>query len=378
MDSKLTKIFNNDEFGLLNEENKTSPVTHDDRLIDSFLEINNFYTQNGREPKSRGDIHEHKLATRLKNFKEDSSILETLKKYDQHNFLSNTTITENKEGILEDEFGLLDIDDSSIFKIKNVPEISKDRSGPDFVATRQQCDDFDKFEPLFVQCQSDLKKGIKKMGEFIESDMKEGDFFVMSGILLYIDKIYDPYRGNSNKINKRTRCIYENGLESNILLRSLGKRLAENGFAVRKASLAEQINEEDETTGYIYILQSLSENPKISNLKDLYKIGFSTTEVEERIKNAETDPTYLMSPVKIVESIKCFNLDPQRFERLIHRFFSAVCLDVQIADKNGLMYTPKEWFIVPVEIIEKVIDLIVRGEIINYSYDRVQKVIVRK
>lgn len=368
MDKNFYNLLNEDEFGLLDQVQANKPVTENDRIIESFLEIVYFYNQDNKLPELK-DIHERKLAVRLKTFQENIETYAFLKKYDTINILNSL---EKSEQNTDDEFGLLDIseDDKSLINMVNVPKIAKDRSDPDLIAKRERCLGFEKFEPLFIDCQNKLKNGILTLSDFVESQMKEGDFFIQNGMLIYIDKIYDPYRGNSNKINKRTRCIYENGLESSALLRSLGKSLSANGFSIKKANL---ITSEDLVTGYIYILKSLSNDPKIQNIKDLYKIGFSTTEVEERIKNAEVDPTYLMAPVKLVFKIKCFNLDPHRFEKLIHRFFGEVCLDVQIIDNSGNLYTPKEWFIVPIKIIEDVIDIIIDGNATNYYYDRYSK-----
>jgi hypothetical protein len=270
----------------------------------------------------------------------------------------------------DDDLDLLEIEDDSIFHIENVPQISKDRSDPDFVAKRDVCTDFDKYEHLFVQCQRDLKSGTKKLSTFVESEVKEGDFFVLSGVLIYIESIFNPYRGNSQKINRRTRCIYENGTESNVLLRSLGKRLSEAGYAVKDIpEVSSHISDDDKETGYIYILKSLSTDSQIS-IKNLFKIGFSTTTVEKRIQNAEQDPTYLMAPVSIISTYRCFNMNPQRFERLLHRFFGDSCLNIEITDKNGNKYVPKEWFIAPIVVIEKAIELIINGDIVNYNYNR--------
>jgi T5orf172 domain len=378
-DKKLLAIFNSDEFGLLEEIKKAPLMTSDDRFVESFLEINEFVDAHKREPIAGDDIHERRLATRLMHIREDAEKADSLKEYDMFGLLTKIKEeTEDDKDILEDEFGLLDVGDTSIFDIKNVPNIEKDRSDPDFVATRKPCADFNHFELLFKQCQDDLEKGVRKLAPFVEADMKEGDFFVLKGALIYLDKVSTPYLGNSKKINRRTRCIYENGLESDLLLRSLGKRLSEVGKAVKYTHIRDTINDDDQNTGYIYILESLSDDPQISSLKNLYKIGFSSVEVEERIKNAESDPTYLMAPVKIVAAYKCFNMNPQRFERLIHRFFSEVCLDLTIGDKNGFGYKPSEWFTVPLKIIDDVIDLIISGEILKFRYDKDNKILVEK
>ena len=376
MDKKdLLDLINDDDLGLLDIEKKSTSATPDDRLTESFMEINEFFSSHGGEPKSGGDIHEHKLASRLKHIRENKEQVEFLSKFDTHNLLNTTPKKINTVSDIfeDDDLDLLSIEDSSVFKIKNVPEIRQDRSDPDFVAQREICADFDQYKHLFEQVQRELKTGTKKLSTFVESEMKQGDFFVLNGVLIYLEKIYDPYRGNSQKINRRTRCIYENGTESNVLLRSLGKRLSDAGYAVKDNPDVVSVEDGDSETGYIYVLKSLSDNPRISNTKNLFKIGFSTTSVEERIKNAEQDPTYLMAPVSIVAIYRCFNMNPQRFERLIHRFFGDSCLDIEVTDINGKGYVPKEWFIAPIVVIGNVIELIIKGEIVNYSYDKAKQ-----
>ncbi len=381
MDKKdLLDLIKDDDSGLLDIQKKIIPATSDDRLIESFLEINDFFNTHKSEPKSGGDIYEHKLASRLKHIRENKNKIEYLSKYDINKLLvSHVKEFETVSDIFEDDdMDLLSMEDSSIFNIKNVPEIDKDRSDPDFVAKREICTDFDKYEHLFNQCQRELKNGTKKLSTFIESEMKQGDFFILSGVLIYLESIFDPYRGNSQKINRRTRCIYENGTESNLLLRSLGKRLSEVGYSVKDVvDSSTDISNDDKETGYIYILKSLSSDPRINTTKNLFKIGFSTTSVEKRIEKAEQDPTYLMAPVSIVATYRCFNMNPERLERLLHRFFGESCLDIEITDKKGNKYIPKEWFIAPIFVVEKAIELIMNGEIVNYIYDKDNKIIVK-
>ncbi|MEI2834760.1 MAG: GIY-YIG nuclease family protein [Acidimicrobiia bacterium] len=120
--------------------------------------------------------------------------------------------------------------------------------------------------------------------------------------------------------------IYENGTESDLLLRSLaaalysdGKRITEN--TDKLLDPLSGITEEDYESGYIYVVRSLSENPNIREIENLYKIGFSRGPVAERIKNAEKDPTYLMAPVEVVEQYRLLNVNVQKFEHLLHKFF---------------------------------------------------------
>jgi len=384
----LLKMIQDDDLDLLSIKPENSPImTADERLILSFQEVNNFVRENKREPVSGGDIREHQLATRLKSLREDKEKAGSLSGYDEFGLLKTEqkTIVSLEDIFQDDELGLLDKTDESLFQIEHVPVIVSERDDPDFIARRRPCADFEQYELLFQACHKELASGIRKLIPFVESQMSAGDFFVLDGVLLLLVKIYDPYRGNSNKINRRTYCIFENGTESNALLRSLGKGLSENGFAVsagsepKKGSLFEasqEVIEEDIKTGFIYILKSLTKDEKIQGLGNVYKIGFSNIPVEERIKNAVNEPTYLMAPASIVSTFECYNFNPQKLEQLLHNFFGSACLNIDIFDAKNQRHSPREWFIAPLPIIEKSIELIISGAIINYKYDVVREEII--
>lgn len=282
-----------------------------------------------------------------------------------------------------DEFGLLNTQNEvDIHTLKNVPKVEK-RADADFVARREKFDDFDKYEQLFIDCQEDLRTNRREIVPSIESQLDIGTFCVLDGVLLYISDIQDGYRGNSGKINRRTTLIFENGTKSNMLLRSLGKRLKDSGNMVTKLESEKDnrlfdVTNEDTQNGYIYILKSLSKKDEIITKKNLYKIGFSTNSVELRIKNAKEDPTYLMADVKTVSAYEVYNVNPHKLEQLIHKFFGNSCLDIEIYDANGKLCKPKEWFIAPLEVIEEAIELIISGEIINYKYDEFNERIIER
>lgn len=117
---------------------------------------------------------------------------------------------------------------------------------------------------------------------------------------------------------------------------------------------------------------------KIKVIKNLYKIGYSTTPVEKRIQNAENNPTYLMEKASIVSEFECYNMNTQKFELLLHKFFAKSCLDIEIEDSQGKRHFPREWFIVSFPIIEEAIYLLIKGTIIEYEYHIESQVIRRK
>lgn len=83
-----------------------------------------------------------------------------------------------------------------------------------------------------------------------------------------------------------------------------------------------------------------------------------------------------MAPVRIVESYQTYNLNPQKFEHLLHRFFAKAKLDLEMIDNHNEKYVPDEWYVVPIDVINQAIQLIINGEIIHYRYDEVVEEIV--
>ena len=376
----LDDILNSDPLGLLGEVKAKNPiVTADDRLIASFEEINGFVEKYQKEPSCSHEMAERGLYSRLQGIKEDVNKSEQLKKYDRFNLLKNSeseALAPNSiEEILEsDILGLLEEDEVDIFTMKNIPKIDKDRADADFVAKRFPCKNFDNYEALFKKTQQELKNKKRKLIDSIESQLTQGSFCVLDGVLLYIAKIEFGKRGNSNKINRRTLLIFENGTQSNMLLRSLGKRLKESGKMVTQVEGKELDglagkSSEDKQNGFIYILKSKSQNDRIVTKRNLYKIGFASQNVNERIKNAKNETTYLMADVEVVAVYECFNMNSKKLEQLLHKFFGESCLNIEIFDKKGEPHYPREWFIAPLNIIDKVISILINGEIIDYRYN---------
>lgn len=398
-DKILDDIFSNDPLGLLEVAAKKSNArTSDERLASSFDEINDFIDKNGKEPEpNAGNISEYKLYSRLKSLREDEEKIMALEPQDKHNVLKveKKEINSIDEIFEDDSFGIFG-DDAGLFDFKHTPK-PDEREQADFVARRRPCNDFEDFEAEFLQVQMDLAEGRRKMIPFKETQLKPGNYYVNAGVLLYLDSVdiegREWSRGDAenNRIREfkdgRTRTIFENGTESNLLFRSLAKALIMNGKSVTQnldkaneevlVGLTD-ITDEDEESGYIYVLKSQSENNEIAATKNLYKIGYSKNPVPQRIKDAEKEPTYLMAPVELVTAYKCFNMNTQKFEQLIHNFFGETCLEVDVFDERGKRYTPREWFIAPIEAIEQAIGLIISGKVVKYKYDTENEVIIEK
>jgi hypothetical protein len=393
--SVLDDIFNNDPFDILNVKPKSSGAkTTDERLLNSFQEIIDFVVRHKREPQPNpSNISEYQLYTRLKGIRENPEKKEQLKDIDTNNLLDFEVKEINSiDDILNDDaFDLFD-DDTDLFDFKHTPK-PEDRAATDFVARRKPMKDFDKYEHLFKDIQKDLANGKRKLVDFKMGNLREGAYYVHNGVLFLLEEIQiskkEHYREDGTRVRAdgRTRCIFENGTVSNMLKRSVEKILYANGQVVSEnidkvnESFIEKfsnITDEDEAAGFIYVLSSKSKDAKIASIANLYKIGYSKVDVLERIKNAEKEPTYLMAKIKIEGAWKCFNMNPQKLEQLVHNFFGSSCLNIDIFDENKRRHTPREWFIAPLDVIEQTIHLIINAEIVKYSYDVDNKIIIKR
>jgi len=360
----------------------------------NFEEINDFIEKNGNEPIANiTNVSEFQLHARLKALRENPENAALLASRDIYDLLPNAisnVLSEPNEpygkitsldDILEDD--LFQIEDEGLFDFKNIPR-ETERASADFVARRKPCKDFDKYEAILKGVQADLSIGKRKLVDFNMGNLRKGAFYVHNGVLFLLEKVNitqsEHYKEDGTRVREdgRTRCIFENGTESNMLKRSVEKILYANGKVVTEnfehvnadfESTFSSITEEDKEAGYIYVLRSKSQDSKILNIKNLFKIGYSTSEVPERIKNAAKEPTYLMAPVEYVTGWKCYNMNPQKFEQLIHNFFGSSCLELDVFDENDKRHTPREWFIAPLEVIEQAVELIINGKVVNYKFE---------
>lgn len=368
---QLVKLFESVRGELFKPKKKTKNITQDDRLVEKFEEIIEFVDENDCLPSiESNDINEALLAKRLEFIKNSSEKVKVLKSYDSHGLLTRPEPPSNITDLFEsDDFGLFKGEANKILEVKKV--LTKPRASSDQVAKRKRAKDFNKFKNGFKQTQENLKSGTQKLITFTNvNQLKKGRYYISAGQLLFVESIDDP-KYVHGRMKSRIRAIFENGTESNMYLRSLSSQLYYDGYCVvDDDEIIDNLRSADDTTGYIYIVKSLSDDPKINTIADLYKIGFSRSPVSKRISGSEDDPTYLMSAVELVESYRLTgNYNPQKVEHMIHRIFSDASLDITITDKHGKDYIPTEWYSVPLQAIRHAIDLIDSGEIINYVYD---------
>ena len=287
-------------------------------------------------------------------------------------------IDKELEQIFDDPLLKLNAEEQSLFDIPQDMRRVIAKKKPDYVAQHILCEDFETYKPLFAKVHQELKEGKRSLVKINKTaTLAAGRFYYVSGQMLLLDEIGELSMGSNSMLNGRTRCIYENGTESDILLQTLRKNVVGDGYAI--SELQEEVESlffsnkdiatEDKVTGYVYVLSSLSQDPAVKDEKNLYKIGFTTNTVEQRVTNAENDPTYLMAPVKIVATYKVVNLNSQKFEDLVHQLLMNVQYQVVVYDEKGIAHQPQEWFIVPLLVVDVIIKKIMDGTIVGYTYN---------
>lgn len=369
---------------LLNAPEKPKKITSSDRLERAFLEIVEFRRSKGRVPSSQTrEIAERKLGARLDGFLANEAKAEAVKHLDEFGLLEAPAAPASLDELLEsDDLDDLLGDDAGILDVSGLPVIKRPESA-ESVAQRVKAKDFEQFEPLFKAKHAELADGTFTLKPFTGMDLiREGVFFVLNGVMCFVAEVgekVDLVIGGESRKKQRLRLVFENGTESAMYDKSLQTRMYETQGQVlaRTGHDASDILDADVEGGHIYVLQSLSTDPLIANIKDLHKIGFSTTSVEQRVKSAATSPTYLMAPVKIVADYRVYNLKASALENLLHRVFADVRLDLTQTDRKGRNYDPSEWFVVPRDVINQAVAMIMSGEIVDYSYDKVQQKLVR-
>ena len=287
-------------------------------------------------------------------------------------------IDKELEEIFDDPLLNMSEEEQGLFDIPQDMRRVMAKRKPDYVAQHTLCENFEDYKPLFAKVHQELREGKRSLVRISKTaTLAAGRFYYVSGQMLLLEQIGDLSMGSNSMLNGRTRCIYENGTESDILLQTLRKNVVGDGYAVSELQedaesqffSNKDIAADDNVTGYIYVLSSLSENPEVKAEKNLYKIGFTTNSVEQRIANAENEPTYLMAPVKIVATYKVVNLNSQKFEDLVHQLLKHVQFQVTVIDDKRIEHQPQEWFIVPLPVVDVIIKKIMDGTIVGYTYN---------
>jgi Meiotically up-regulated gene 113 len=365
----------------------SSRTPREERIIAGFEDILRFHQAHGRAPlhDEGRDIFERLYAVRLDQLRKLPEAQTLLANLDGPGLLSGTAVAQIDVDALDEDALLaeLGIDaesvQSGITVLRHVRPYVEIKAAEE-VANRTPCTDFDRFKPLFEEAGAGLKAGSWMTKPFVKNASIElGDFFIIGGQIAYVAEMNEGAKTKDGRDNPRLRVIFDNHTESNLLLRSLSRSLYPDGDTpvgrrlIRKddgplfSSTAEP---DDIETGTIYVLRSLSSHPFIAEHRELiHKIGVTGGKVETRIAGAEKDATYLLADVEIVATYKLHNLNRTKLENIFHRLFGAAQLDLTIEDRFGHPVKPREWFLVPLNVIDEAVQHIRDGSITEVIYD---------
>lgn len=372
-----------DALGVEQEIDKTS--THsprEERIIAGFEEIQRFVEQNGRVPRQGedNDIFERLYAVRLDRLCKLEECRILLDPLDYQGILNSAEIELSPIKSLEDDELLAELeiayDPSNISKLNHVRSQVEIQAAEE-IAKHEKCQDFERFQPLFEKVERELKSGARQTRSFgNDASIKLGNFFILSGQLVYVADKGSEFKTPNGQLDARLRVIYSNGTESNLLLRSLQRALYKDEAGRRVTEpdagplFSETWNEEDVESGTIYVLRSLSNHPFIAEHRELiHKIGVTGGKVKNRIADAAHDSTYLLAEVEVVASYKLADINRTKLEKIFHRIFASAQLDLTIHDCFGRPVHPKEWFLVPLNVIDEAVSHIRDGSITNMTYD---------
>jgi hypothetical protein len=363
----------------------------EERVLAGFEEIQRWVAAHGRLPQNAEglDIFERLYAVRLDRLRSQPDLRAILEPVDDDGILSEagaygvdpSTLSADD---LAAELAGIEESTSDLTSLNHVRPRAEIRAAEE-IASRQPCPEFEIYRPLFKAVQEQIRTGVRQTRRFgRDGSVTAGDFFILGGQLVFIAEVGEIYRTEIGAPNARLRVIYDNATESNLLIRSLqnalykddtGRRVTEPDAGPLFAAAAE---EGDLASGTVYVLRSKSDLPAIAERRELiHKIGVTGGDVQRRIANAKVDATFLLADVEVVTTYVLYHINRTKLENLLHRFFAPGRLDITITDRFGNPVQPREWFQVPLFIIDEAIERIRDGSITEYRYDPARVALVR-
>ncbi|WP_272147413.1 GIY-YIG nuclease family protein [Spirulina subsalsa] len=357
----------------------------EERIIAGFEEIERFVSAQGRLPQHGDDrdIFERLYAVRLDRLRRLEDCRTLLEPLDSRGLLTATPDLEVPPA-LDDQALLaeLGLDGAAVDDVTQLTHVRsrQDIKAAEEIAQRTPCEDFNQFKPLFQQVKQALKTGARHTLKYQDNAaIQAGNLFILDGQMVLVAAMGEFFISDYGRPNAELRVIYDNGTESNLLLRSLQRALNRDRTSRRITELVsnfgplfapQNLTPTDRHTGQVYVLRSQSDHPFIAAHRTLiHKIGMTSGDVNQRIIHAAKDPTYLLAAVEIVTTFQLANINPKKLEALLHRFFEAARLDLELMDRFGLPVQPQEWFFVPLGAIEAAIAHIQAGTLDQVHYD---------
>ena len=362
-----------------------SRSAREQRIIAGFEEIERFVQDQGRLPGhgEDRDIFERLYAVRLDRIRESAECREILRDVDSRGLLavgdevsSGRVKEEPSDEELLAALGVEVTPPGDVTRLVHVRSREEIRAAEE-IAQRNPCQDFGDFQPIFEKVQQELEAGQRETLRYKDNaEVRKGDLFILDGQKVMVAHMGDLFVGEHGRPDRRLRVVYDNGTESDLLVRSLQRALNKDKTSRRISEpgwgplFSDDEEVDDLPTGTIYVLRSKSEHPFVAeNRAVLHKIGVTGGDVKSRIAHAKKDPTYLLADVEIVATFKLSNIHRKRLEALLHKFFGGARLDLELTDRFGGQVEPREWFLVPLPAIEEAIQKLKQGSLGDFRYD---------
>ena len=356
----------------------------EERIIAGFEDIVRFYDEHDRAPLhgEERDIFERLYAVRLDRLRELDECSSLLALMDAHGLLNVAQTGEHldlknvDDAELLSELGIEPNGSEDIRVLRHVQSVEERRAAEE-IANREKCPDFQKLEPVFVQVQNELDAGSRTTRPFeLKAEIRPGALFIVGGQIAYVAEMEEVFINAQGRSDARLRVVFENGTQSHLLMRSLQRALNKDEAGRRITApeagplFSSDTDEADQASGTIYVLRSKSEHPMVAEHGELvHKIGVTNMQVEQRIAGARLQPTFLMADVEVVAQYGLFNINRTKLEKIIHRVFAPAQLDLSIPDRFGTPVKPREWFLVPLAVIDEAVERIKDGTITSLQYD---------
>lgn len=353
----------------------------EERIIAGFEDIVRFCEEHGRAPQHGEDrnIFERLYAVRLDRLRAQEECRALLSDLDRHGLLAEPDASPVDEADpdldeLASELAELSGEDD-ITQLRHVRSAEEKRAAEE-IARRDKCHDFEKFKPLFEKVKQELASGTRVTRPFeLKAEIRPGAFFIVGGLITYVAEMDDIFTNAQGRTDARLRVIFDNGTESGMLMRSLQRQLHDDDAGRRITDpapgplFADRPEDGEAETGTIYVLRSKSDHPFVAEHREVvHKIGVTSGSVETRISGAEQSSTFLLAAVDVVATYKVYGVNCQKLESLLHKVFAAAQLDLTIPDRFGHKVKPREWFVIPLQVINEAVDRIQDRSITDYRY----------
>lgn len=427
----LSDIFNNDDLGIFdNVKPLTNNKANNSILEQQFSSINSFIDNHGRLPAKDADtLSEKVLSRQLNSMRTDSSVFKQLEYLDKHGLLvdketesvapvmdviaaeqrettnsttqhvesqetasteQSTTYNSLQDIFNSDDLGIFDnVKTDIIVSDNHYKERSKqDQYEDEDIASRFECKDFYRFEPIFTKIHKAIESGDFTKTNFSSTkNITVGSVFVLNGFVCYVADIYKAEARKNTRSQERLRLIFANGTESNMLTYSLAtaQYKYENSYQLQitdpewvNDDLAKSFGDGRHPTGVIYIAQLIETPDNLEHYKNLYKVGFSKLTGDVRTKHSIKDTAFLQQPVNIIAEWQIYDADPRKVESVLHAFFYEQRVKISSKGSDDRFYKATEWFDVPLSEIDKAINIVISGDIERYRMDASNSIIVMK